>query len=147
MKVLLFVTVVVGLSFLLTSACSRARRDWDYELQLMLVLGYLDWLDRPQGGLMLSEVLLAAPFASSTFDELVLVLTAQAGELPILLHLDEPLGGRAELCARWCDATTPLLLANDDQGAILHGPGGQLLGRLVRHGCAGPGWLESMERR
>lgn len=147
MKVLLFVTVIVGLSLLLASARSRARRDWDYELRLMLVLGYLDWLDSPQGGLALSEVLLAAPFELSVFDEFVLVQTAQVGERPILLYLDEPLGWRAELCARWCDAATPLLLASDDQGAILHGPGGQLLGRLVQRGSAGPGWVETAERR
>ena len=113
----------------------------------MLVLGYLDWLDWPQGGLALSEVSLAAPFEPSIFDELVLLQTAQLGERPILVHLDEPLGRRAQLCAPWCAAATPLLLASDDQGAILHGPGGQLLGRLVQRGCAGPGWAESVERR
>jgi len=47
MKALLFVTAVVGLSFLFTSARSWSRRDWDYELQPKLVLGYLDC---PEGG-------------------------------------------------------------------------------------------------
>jgi len=133
-KVLLSVTIMVGLSPVLALVFSRMKNDWARERRFILVLGHLDWLDFPRGDLVLSEVRLAAPCEPSMCDEIVLVRCGSLGEQPITFHVDVPPGQPAQFCARWCDAATPLLLATDDRGAVLKGPGGQLLGQLVEPG-------------
>jgi hypothetical protein len=144
---LLFVIVVTGLSLVIATARARARRSWSYQLRLIVVLGYLDWLESPQRGLELSEVLVTAPFSDSLSEELLLARVGRCGAAPILFRLHEPLGDRQQLCARWYEESTPLLLATDDFGAVLHGPDGQLVGHLVQNGGAEPRFIGSVERR
>jgi hypothetical protein len=139
--------VVLGLSLLIASARRRARCDWTYEVRLMVVLGYLDWLESPQRGLELSEVRLTAPFEPSISNELLLARPHRCGTQPILFRLHESMGDRRPCCTHWYEDGTSLLLASDDFGAVLHGPDGRLLGQLVQDGGVGAGRVGSIERR
>jgi hypothetical protein len=112
-------------------AFNRARHDWAYELRVVVNLGLLESLDSPGSGVAFAEVVLALPFGRLGADALVLVRADRTGEALVLLRLDEPRSVRSELCARWYDEATPLLLAVDAAGAVLHGPNAEVLTGVI----------------
>ena len=136
MKSLLVLTLIGAPAFALASALKRASNDWSYQLRLIVVFALLDALESPLSGPVLEEVRLTEPVRASFSDELVLASAGSVGRGSIHFHLDEPLDQRAQLCDRWFDEATPLLLVSDGIGAALHGPDGCLLGDLEQRGWA-----------
>jgi hypothetical protein len=146
LTLLFFGSLVVGASCLLGSTLRRARYDWEYRLRLTLVFGQLEWMQSPQFSPDLSEVVIEAPLEVLTGAEVVLLRVQRSSER-LRFRLDDLADDRSLLLARWYDAGVPLLLESDDRGAVLHGPGGRLLGQLVPHGLASPYRDESVERQ
>ena len=134
MKPLLVLALIVASALVLASVLKRASHDWSYQLRLIVVLGLLDARESPLSGPVLEEVRLAEPVGGSLADELVLASAGSGRRASIHFHLGEPPDQRAQLCDQWFDEATPLLLAIDGRGAVLHGPGGCLLGDVKDRG-------------
>jgi hypothetical protein len=147
MKPLLVLVLIAALVLMLASALKRANNDWRCQLRLILAFALLDALESPLSGPVLEEVRLSEPVGGSFSDELVLASAGSLGRASIHFHLGEPLDQRAQLCDQWFDEATPLLLAVDDRGAVLHGPDGCLLGDVEQRGWASQGDIDRDTRR
>jgi hypothetical protein len=113
------------------TALRRANWDWPYRLRMTRSFALIDMMDSPWDLLELDEVLLAAPGSSPRSTTIAFAHAVRPQEV-MCFELDRPLGERAERCAGWWAAQTPLLFAGDLRGdAALHGPDCCLVGHVV----------------
>lgn len=84
-------------------------------------------------GIELSDVVLEVPFTRLLTNEFVLQRRSRFGRHTITFRLHGPLAERVQQLLVWGIAATPLILAVDEQGAVLHGPDGEFIGQVVNH--------------
>jgi len=113
-------------------AVHRAATDWPYRLRLMLVFDMLEARESPFRPLDLLEVVLIDPSPAWSARSIAFARTDLRDDVSELI-LDRALGERAELCAAWSAAETPLLYAGDrNGGAVLHGPIDCFVGHIAQ---------------
>lgn len=128
---LLFVGVpTTGFAVLLAGAWRRAAQSWRYQMRLVVTLGRLEAEDSPATVPVLEEVRLELPIEPVGREGLPLDGATRSGTQQMRFHLGESLGRRSALCDRWYLDSTPLLLARDERGAVLCGPGGSIPGAI-----------------
>lgn len=128
MDVVAPITIAVALVFahLWKHACS----DWRYQVRLAIAMSRLEARESPITALLLEEVRLDLPTKQSELDE-PLDNAARRDELPhVRFHVANSTEEQLGLCDRWYLDSTPLLLAQDERGAVLCGPGGAILGAI-----------------
>ena len=133
------ITIAAAVDF--ANVWKRACSDWPYQLRLAVALARLGARESPVTAPLLEEVRLDLPTKSCDQAELRLNESARQELHHVRFHVADPHDQQLGLCDRWYLDSTPLLLAQDERGAVLCGPGGSILGAVER--CGGEihnGW-------
>jgi hypothetical protein len=120
-----------GFVAVLGAMARRASRDWAYQLRVIRTLALVAATHSPGEPIDLWEVELVGAKLVAGTSSVAFSPVNRPQDVGLLL-LDAPLGELADRCISWCDAGTPLLFAGDAMGdAVIHGPNGCLVGRVV----------------
>jgi len=123
--------ILGGLVAVLGAMARRASRDWAYQLRVIRTLAVVATTHTPGEPIDLWEVEFVVAKLGAGTSSLAFSPVNRPQDVGLLL-LDAPLGEFADRCNSWRDAGTPLLFAGDATGdAVIHGPGGCLVGRVV----------------
>jgi hypothetical protein len=118
-----------GFLFTLAWAVQRSSVDWHYQVRLIRVLSLAAGSDSGASS-QLWEVALVGGTLCASSRSITFSFVDNPRDAGVLL-LPTPLEEMADRCTCWGQAGTPLLLSADARGAVLHGPGGYLLGQLA----------------